>query len=260
MYLVLFKRYLRAAHGLGAVLPYLHVAGVFPRLGLEVEVELVVVVTLGHVGHLEAADALLPVLFQREQVEDVLDVAYAVHMAIDVDVAVFGSQRGGRPFGVHLDARGLADGAGRVADVLRDASPVHFQQVDGPPGVHVYHGPHRARIAQGMPVLVQDGEVAVGEEAVDILHPCLHRERLVLAGHLGHLDGQAREHPGVVLFVQRGHAEAAFLGVEAGAVQQVVAQHAQGEPSRKVCVKRFHHKRIGPYLLIGCIHDCCSLD
>ena len=197
----------------------------------------------------EAADAAVAVEVEGEEVEDVFDVADAVDMAVDVDVAVLGPEGAGRPGGPHLDARGLVDGARLVAYIIRDVTLVHRQQVNGLTCVHADHGPHGAGVADAPSVLVGDGEVTVGEEAVDVLHPRLYGEVLVLAGHLVHLDGQAGEHPRVVVFVEGGHAEASFGGVEAGAVQQVVAQHAQGQPSRKVHVERLGHKFVGSYLV-----------
>ena len=47
-------------------------------------------ITLGHVGHLEATDGSLAVEVEGEEVEDVLDVADAVEVAVDVDVAILG--------------------------------------------------------------------------------------------------------------------------------------------------------------------------
>ena len=50
--------------------------------------------------------------------------------------------------------------------------------------------------------------------------------------------------------INRTIAEAAFGGMEAGAVQQVIAQYAQCEPSREVHVERFGHELVGSYFVL----------
>src|SRR3712207_8249551 len=71
------------------------------------ERKLVSVIPFGNIRHLKAADAFLPVKLDRKQVQNVLNVANAVHMSVDIDIAVFRRQHCLRLFSGNLNARRL---------------------------------------------------------------------------------------------------------------------------------------------------------
>lgn len=241
-----------------AVLPYLDVVGVVARL-LGEEVERVAVVALGDVGYLKPLDAHLPVHPQVEEVEDVLDVTDAVGVPVDVYVAVDHLVRVPQLRGGELDARRLVDGAGAVAHVVHDAPLVDVQQVYRLAVLHPDHRPYRAGIAEGLPAAAADAVVAVGEQAVDVLHPRLDAEILIFGRKPLHLHHQPRQHPGVVVGVERGDAEASVLGVEAGTVEQVVAQHAECQPPHQINVERLGHEVVVPDFVISRHRSCSSM-
>ena len=171
-------------------------------------------------------------------------------MAVHVDVAILGLQRRHWRRSSDFDTRRFLDGTRLVAYIVHNASVVHGHQVDGFARLHTDHGPYGACITNLASVLTDNGKVTVGEEAIDVLHPRLHRKSLVLIGHLVHLDSQSGQYPRIVFLVQCSHAETAFGGMNACTVQQVVAQHAQRQPSCKVYMERFGYEIIGSYLVV----------
>ena len=136
-----------------------------------------------------------------------LYVAHAVEVAIDVDVAIL-RHDGGHWLGASdLDARGLLDGALAVADIASYAAVMQRHQVGWLARHGAYHGPHGAGVAQRLAILIDNGKITVGEQAIDILHPCIYAERLILVGHLVKLNGQTGEHPCMVFLIEAGYAE-----------------------------------------------------
>ena len=181
---------------------------------------------LAHVVYLEAADVARAELLHVEQVHEMFHVLHAVEVPVDVDVAVAHGEFARR--GILVQAGDFARALDRHrfgAQVARQ--PVQLQQVGGAARVHVDGGPQGAGEAERMPPGRFERHAAFGEELVDARHPGADLQGSVVAGVFGHFDDDAREHPRLV---QGGHgriAEAAFLGVLGGRLQDEAAHLRQ---------------------------------
>ena len=88
----------------------------------QIQIELLVAESLVAIGHVNAAHFLLAEFFKREEVEHVVNVAYGVDMAVNVNVAAKGRDATARLGGTASDACRL-----RYSDIR----PVYFEQGHG---------------------------------------------------------------------------------------------------------------------------------
>lgn len=82
-----FKYHFRTADGFSPVLPYLYIIFILSGLLTEKR-EGVAKIALHDVCNLEPLQVLLSEHVHGEEVKDVFDVFHAVHVAVDVDVAI----------------------------------------------------------------------------------------------------------------------------------------------------------------------------
>lgn len=101
-----------------------------------------------------------------------LDIADTVYVSVDVNIAILGIERRSRLRRSYLYARRLFNGARLVAHIIHDAASMQSQQVGGFAGIEADHRPYGTGISYLLSVLVDNGKITVGEETVDILHPC----------------------------------------------------------------------------------------
>ena len=99
----LFKYHLRAADYFAAVLLHFDMEFVIIDFVTE-ERKFVSEITFGYVCHFKTADTLGLVQLYREQIKNVFYVTDAVHMTVDVNVAILGRQRSQWLVAGHLDA------------------------------------------------------------------------------------------------------------------------------------------------------------
>ena len=180
-------------------------------------------------------------------------------MSVNIDITVFCRQRRNRLIACHLDTRRLFYRARFIAYIIDDASSMQCQQIGRLTGIQIDHRPYGTGIADLLSILVNDGKVTVGKETIDILHPCLNRELLVLVRHLIQLDSQAGKHPCVIVLVQRSNTKSTVAGMKTCAIQQMISQHAHGQTAVKIYVKRLCHKLISPYFIFFTHYSCSFL-
>ena len=81
------KTHFATADGLAAVLCNLHIIGVVFNLLHEV-VETFARLCLLHIGYHKAAEVVRVKVVERQNIHNVVDVAYAVHVSVDVYIAI----------------------------------------------------------------------------------------------------------------------------------------------------------------------------
>jgi len=210
------------------------------------EIEHITTITLGDVGNLEAAQRMLAIEIQGEEIQYMRDITDAVDMTIDVDVAILGHDAALGLFGGHLDALGLIDGTRLFGTgIVEQKTIVERGKVNRFSTLDANQRPGAPAIADGLTLSVADGIVTVGEQTIDFLDPSINLERLISLRQSVELDGETRQNPGVGLVVEVGHTETSRRGMLLCAVEQVIAQHAQSESSGEVSMKRFTHQRGG---------------
>ena len=180
-------------------------------------------------------------------------------MSVDVHIAIVCADGANQLCIAEAEASVSLDGADVLLlghHIVEDVSVVEGEQVAGAACLHVYHGPHASCIAKGTSVGVLDGEVTVGKEFHDTLHPCAYLAMLIVARHLHHLYGQAGEHPSVARLVQRTYAPATLLRMVAGGIEKMVAQHTEEHPAGEVHVEGFYVYGMCVYLVHLSISRC----
>ena len=156
-------------------------------------------------------------------------------MTIDVDIAVFSCQLSTRLVSSHFDTRRLFDRTRFVTYIVHNTTAMQRQQI--------------SRLDL-LAVLVYDGKITISKKTIYILHPCLYSKLLILIRHLFQIDGQTRQYPCIIVLIQCSDSKAAFTGMKAGTIQQMVAKHPHCQTSVEVYMKRLRNKLITPYLLI----------
>ena len=188
-----------------------------------------------------------------------LDITDTVYMPVNIYITVFGRQRCNRLITGHLDTRRLFNRTRFIAHIIDDAPSMQCQQIGRLTGIQIDHRPYGTCIAYLFAILVNDGKVTVGKQTIDILHPCLNRELLVLIRHLIQFDSQTGKYPCVIVLVQRSNTKSTVAGMKTCTIQQMVSQHSHCQASVKVHMKWLCHKLIGPYFIFFTHHSCCCL-
>ena len=165
-------------------------------------------------------------------------------MPVDVDITVFCPILHKRRLLGHFDATGLGDRAIFITHIVGDAPSVKSQQIGRFTSFHTYHRPHRTGIAHCIPLVVKNGKVTVGKKAINILHPRLNTERLILARHLLQLNSQTGKYPCIMVLIQCGNTESTVGGMKSGTIQQMIPQYTHCQFSGEIAMKRLCHKLV----------------
>ena len=217
---------------------------------IDKEIEHISTITLGDVGNFEAAQRMLAIEIQGEEIQHMRDITDAVDMTVDVDVAILGHKATLGLFGGHLDALGFIDGARLFGTgIVEQKTIMKRGKVNRLSALDTNQRPGAPAITDGLTLSIADGVVTVGKKTIDFLDPCINLERLIALRQSIELDSETRQNPGVGLVVEVGHTETSRRGMLLGAVEQVVAQHAQSESPREIGMKRFTHQRGGTNLI-----------
>lgn len=196
---------------------------------MEAHLHLFIVVSLADIGYLKPGQSVLVVEIEAPLVEQQLDVARGVDMAVEIYVAV-GEAVGDclilcqRPqacrfsHGTHLVGR----------DVGRH--PLHVGYIGGAAGVGVKYGPHRAGVSDDRSLPIGNLEVALREEAVYAADPCGDGVVVVDTGVAGHFHRHAAQHPCLMAVDEGGISDAELVGVEGGNLYEAVYEQGDGHP------------------------------
>lgn len=87
--LFLYKYHFRTANRFAAILSYFYIIRAVSYI-VFIKGKLVTVITLRHICHFETADAALLIQLYRKQIKNMLDIANAVHMSVNINIAIFG--------------------------------------------------------------------------------------------------------------------------------------------------------------------------
>ena len=87
--LFLYKYHFRTANRFAAILSYFYIIRAVSYIVL-IKGKLVTVIALRHICHFETADAALLIQLYRKQIKNMLDIANAVHMSVNINIAISG--------------------------------------------------------------------------------------------------------------------------------------------------------------------------
>ena len=186
----------------------------------------------------EAHRRLLHEQFDGQHVDHHFDIAHRIDVAVEVDVAVdhlvFDRLRR-----VHLaDLAGLV-GRRRSVDDGVGVGVAHPRQVERRTAPKVDHRPLRHGTAEFGPRGIGQREVTRGEHPAVFVDPRGDGVIGILRGLAVKFDSHAREDPRVVVGVQRVHAEALAVGVDARRIEDGRTERGNRSPQREIHVLRF---------------------
>ena len=155
-------------------------------------------------------------------IQQKLDIARRIHVAVEIEVAVSETVTLG---GVIAERPGpLRFGYGAAVGLCYLRNPLHTRNVGAAPRLGVEHGPDGACPTDYLAIAVEDAEISLGKEPVYRAHPGLNLIEIVDSGIDSHLHGNARQHPGLVKVLEVCPADAKFVGMKRGYFNQPVNQ------------------------------------